>query len=143
MTPDELKSMPKGQFVVMKTGFYPMKVKLKLFFKWGIEFEKGKEYELQGHENRVVEYADKKEIMDGIVKKYHQDWLLPPQKSQAGADTGGQSQIQSESNEPHQSQTAVSDEKKDKSGKGGGRALKEVAPINRGKAPEVTPNEQT
>ncbi len=31
MTPDELKSMPKGQFVVMKTGFYPMKVKLKLF----------------------------------------------------------------------------------------------------------------
>lgn len=32
MTPDELKSMPKGQFVVMKTGFYPMKVKLKLFF---------------------------------------------------------------------------------------------------------------
>lgn len=35
MTPDELKSMPKGQFVVMKTGFYPMKVKLKLFFKWG------------------------------------------------------------------------------------------------------------
>lgn len=36
MTPDELKSMPKGQFVVMKTGFYPMKVKLKLFFKCGI-----------------------------------------------------------------------------------------------------------
>ena len=34
MTPDELKSLPKGTFVVMKTGFYPMKVKLKLFFKW-------------------------------------------------------------------------------------------------------------
>ena len=33
MTSDELKSMPKGQFVGMKTGFYPMKVKLKLFFK--------------------------------------------------------------------------------------------------------------
>ena len=32
MTPEELKSMPKGQFVVMKTGFHPMKVKLKLFF---------------------------------------------------------------------------------------------------------------
>ena len=26
MTPDELKSMPKGQFIVMKTGFYPMTV---------------------------------------------------------------------------------------------------------------------
>lgn len=31
MTPDELKSLPKDTFVVMKTGFYPMKVKLKLF----------------------------------------------------------------------------------------------------------------
>ena len=30
MTPDELKSLPKGTFVVMKTGFYPMKVKLIL-----------------------------------------------------------------------------------------------------------------
>jgi type IV secretion system protein VirD4 len=40
MTPDELKSMPKGQFVVMKTGCHPMKVNLKLFFKWGIQFDK-------------------------------------------------------------------------------------------------------
>lgn len=44
MTPDELKSMPKGQFVVMKTGFYPMKVKLKLFFKWGIRFDEEHPY---------------------------------------------------------------------------------------------------
>ena len=34
MTADELKSMPKGQFIVMKTGVYPMKVKLQLFFKY-------------------------------------------------------------------------------------------------------------
>lgn len=81
--------------------------------------------------------------MDGIVKKYHQDWLLPPQKSQAGADTGGQSQIESESNEPHQTQAVVNDEKKDKSCKSGGRGLKTTAPINRGKAPEVNPSEQT
>ena len=32
MTPDELKALPKGTFVVTKTGFYPMQVKLKLFF---------------------------------------------------------------------------------------------------------------
>ena len=31
MTPDELKALPKGTFVVTKTGFYPMQVKLKLF----------------------------------------------------------------------------------------------------------------
>ena len=33
MSPDELKSLPKGNFIVMKTGCYPMRVKLKLFFK--------------------------------------------------------------------------------------------------------------
>ena len=33
MTPDELKSLPKGNFIVMKTGCYPMRVKLKLFIK--------------------------------------------------------------------------------------------------------------
>ena len=28
MTPDELKSMPKGQFIVMKTGAHPMNAKI-------------------------------------------------------------------------------------------------------------------
>ncbi|MBR1751925.1 MAG: type IV secretory system conjugative DNA transfer family protein, partial [Ruminococcus sp.] len=40
MTVDELKSMPKGQFIVMKTGTHPMISPLKLYFKWGIRFEK-------------------------------------------------------------------------------------------------------
>ena len=31
MTPDELKSIPKGSFVVMKTGTHPMRTKLRLF----------------------------------------------------------------------------------------------------------------
>lgn len=44
MTPDELKSMPKGQFVVMKTGVHPMRVKLKLFYKWGIKFNEDEPY---------------------------------------------------------------------------------------------------
>ena len=52
MRPDELKSMPKGQFVVMKTGFYPMKVRLRLFFEWGIQFEE--EYRVEEHGNRKV-----------------------------------------------------------------------------------------
>ena len=30
MTPDELKSIPKGQFVVMKTGTHPMQTRLRL-----------------------------------------------------------------------------------------------------------------
>ena len=75
MTPDELKSMPKGQFVVMKTGVHPMRVKLKLFYKWGIKFNDDKPYTVADNGNREVKYADKKDIIDGIVQKYHPDWL--------------------------------------------------------------------
>ena len=31
MTPDELKSMPKGTFITMKTGMHPMKTTFRLF----------------------------------------------------------------------------------------------------------------
>lgn len=75
MTPDELKSMPKGQFVVMKTGVHPMRVKLKLFYKWGIKFNEDEPYTVADNGNREVKYADKKEIIDGIVQKYHPNWL--------------------------------------------------------------------
>lgn len=68
MTPDELKSLPKGTFVVMKTGVYPMKVKLKLFFKWGIEFEEN--YVVPEQVDRQIEYATKDEIISGIGNKY-------------------------------------------------------------------------
>ena len=33
MTPDELKAMPKGHFIVSKTGAYPMRTRLMLFLK--------------------------------------------------------------------------------------------------------------
>ena len=69
LTPDELKSLPKGTFVVMKTGTYPMTVKLKLFFKWGIVFPK-EVYTVADRGNRKVEYADKKAIEAAIERKY-------------------------------------------------------------------------
>jgi len=69
MTPDELKSLPKGTFVVMKTGFYPMKVKLKLFFDWGIKFEKP--YEIAENSNRKVCYASRQELIDSIIGTYY------------------------------------------------------------------------
>lgn len=68
MTPDELKSLPKGTFVVMKTGFYPMKVKLKLFFKWGIEFEE--QYQIAENGNREVHYANRSELFNNIIQTY-------------------------------------------------------------------------
>jgi len=73
MTPDELKSLPKGTFVVMKTGFYPMKVKLKLFFKWGIKFEE--KYEVMENGNREVHYANRSELFNNIIQTYCPHYL--------------------------------------------------------------------
>ena len=68
MTSDELKSLSKGTFVVMKTGFYPMKVKLKLFFKWDIKFEE--KYEVKENGNREVHYANRSELFNNIIQAY-------------------------------------------------------------------------
>lgn len=73
LTPDELKSMPKGQFVVMETRAHLMQT--KLFFQWGIRFDEEHPYTVENHSGRKVEYAEKRELMDGIVQKYHPDWL--------------------------------------------------------------------
>lgn len=68
MTPDELKSMPKGQFIVMKTGHNPMKVKLKLFFKWGIDFETP--LSLGSREVKEVKYLNKEQLESAINENY-------------------------------------------------------------------------
>ena len=80
MTPDELKALPKGTFVVTKTGFYPMKVKLKLFFKWGIEFEK-EPYIVPLRDSSMVTYASREELTEAIQAKY------PPKEKKDDDDT--------------------------------------------------------
>ena len=70
MTVDELKSMPKGQFIVMKTGTHPMISKLKLFFKWGISFED--EYRLPDKTARAVSYKERDELIRDVEVKYPQ-----------------------------------------------------------------------
>lgn len=69
LTPDELKSLPKGTFVVMKTGFYPMQVRLKLFFKWGIVYP-DEIYTVSDKGNRKVSYACQDILEAEIVKQY-------------------------------------------------------------------------
>ena len=68
MTPDELKSLPKGNFIVSKTGSHSMRTKLKLFLKWGITFEEP--YEIEEKSARKVTYADKQEIEEEIIRRY-------------------------------------------------------------------------
>ncbi len=94
MSADELKAMPKGQFVVMKTGAYPMKVRLKLFFDWGISF--GEPYTVKENANRKVEYAEKKELVEKIVEKYCPDLKdETEEKAKSRGGIGGQSQVES------------------------------------------------
>ena len=103
MTPDELKSMPKGQFVVMKTGAHPMKVKLKLFFNWGITFDDENPYTVTENANRKVVYADQKALSDAVMRIYRPDLIVTEEasaNSTVGAMSGGHGQTQSQSNKP-------------------------------------------
>lgn len=68
MTADELKSIPKGNFVVMKTGTHPMKTKLRLFLDWGITFDGI--YTVPEKSQRKVAYADKQTLEQNIVRKH-------------------------------------------------------------------------
>lgn len=94
MTPDELKSLPKGTFVVMKTGFYPMKVKLKLFFKWGIKFEK--KYEVMENGNREVHYANRSELFNNIIQTYCPHYLEQPVNDSGFDESSGQKKKKNE-----------------------------------------------
>ena len=134
MTPDELKSMPKGQFVVMKTGFYPMKVKLKLFFKWGIHFDEDHPYTVSDQGNRKVAYASKKDITDGIIKKYHPELLEPAASPDDETPSGGQNQQMTEHHQP------ASMEKNDGKDKNGGTTLHPVPKNRRTPLPQTPKN---
>ena len=60
LTPDELKSIPKGSFIVMKTGTHPMRTRLQLFLNWGITF--GEPYVVPERANRAVAYANRVDL---------------------------------------------------------------------------------
>jgi type IV secretion system protein VirD4 len=83
MTPDELKSIPKGNFVVMKTGTHPMQTRLKLYLDWGITFEEP--YIVPERANRKVVYASRLELEQSILKRY------PPLGTSANESTASAS----------------------------------------------------
>lgn len=66
MTTDELKALPKGTFILMKTGTHPIVTKLKLFSKWGIALDRI--YKNEERVPRDVEYANATEL-ESIIKR--------------------------------------------------------------------------
>lgn len=79
MTVDELKSMPKGQFIVMKTGTHPIISRLRLYFEWGIVF--GEPFIHADRGAREVKYMERKALFKAINDKY------PIQRSPAMSET--------------------------------------------------------
>lgn len=89
MTPDELKTLPKGNFILAKTGCCPMRTKLPLFPKWGIRFEKS--FEVEESAARKVHYADRFELEQEILQRgcaYDEDDFVefsePPDDDSSG-----------------------------------------------------------
>jgi len=87
MTPDELKSMPKGHFIVTKTGAYPMRTRLKLFLEWGIIF--GKPYEIEEQSARRVEYADRFTLEEEIIRRHAACEEMPEEQKAAQSRSSG------------------------------------------------------
>ena len=88
MTADELRNLPKGMFIVMKTGFHPMKVHMKLFFKWGITFDEDNPYVVSEHASRKVEYSCRDDIKRAINDKYHKN--IGAAETEDSKNSGGQ-----------------------------------------------------
>lgn len=90
MTPDELKSMPKGRFVVTKTGAYPMRTRLKLFLDWGIKFSKP--YEITEQSARKVRYADRRKVEEEIIRRNAAFELHQEERKVGSSIPGGMTQ---------------------------------------------------
>ena len=147
MTSDELKNLPKGTFVVMKTAEHPMKVKLKLFFKWGIQFEEP--YSVEEHSNRKVEYAVKKEPTSAILQKYHPELLTTADDRGEDKKGGGIKATRAnqdipfeQANHPAEPKEIVPEDPKKtekKDGKKSGSGNKRVLEQERVKKPQTRP----
>ena len=89
LTPDELKAIPKGEFIVMKTGTHPMRTRLHLFLDWGITFEEP--YQVPERAARRVAYASKELLVEAIQRSQVQRSEKKAEKSpQRGVyNTGG------------------------------------------------------
>ena len=66
LTPDELKSIPKGNFIFQKTGQHPMRTRLRLFLEWGITFEEP--YIVPERADRAVAYANREDLEHNLPK---------------------------------------------------------------------------
>lgn len=92
MSPDKLRSIPKGQFIVMKTGSHPMKTRLRLFLDWDITFEDA--YTVPERADRRVRYAGCEELERSITGKRNACSLNDEGEEPPTPSVGGMGQVQ-------------------------------------------------
>lgn len=68
MTPDELRRLPKFNFIVICMGKYPIKTVLSLYFDWGITFEKP--YKSKENRERIIMYGNRNRLNYNINLQY-------------------------------------------------------------------------
>lgn len=71
MTADQLKSMPRNQWILTKTYMHPMKTVMKRYDEWGIKLDCP--YELPENAAREVRYASEAELFQKVLETYHGD----------------------------------------------------------------------
>ncbi|MGN0492753.1 MAG: hypothetical protein ACI4F7_03820, partial [Acutalibacteraceae bacterium] len=113
-----------------------------LFKNWGISFNEEDPYTVADKGDRKVVYAEKQEIIEGIMKKYRAKEYEEMKEAEAAAAAGIQDQAESQSYEPQQTPPQNSNDKKK-----GGNDLKTEPPSRRHSPPsresrEVNPSEQ-
>lgn len=68
MTPDEIKNLPQGKWILNKTGMYPMKTEVKRYNQVGIELDEP--FTINEKSNRTVYYASRLALMEAAKSKY-------------------------------------------------------------------------
>ena len=90
-----------------------------------IEFDKDNPYTVTENGNRKVQYANKAELMDGIVQKYHPEALLEADTTGEGGEMAEPKQTDAKNHQPPKSNRSRSRQPKplpeqaEKSGKKG------------------------
>ena len=71
MSPEQIKNMKKGEWILTRTGMNPVKMKLPQLERWNIRIDKEHPYRIESKASRVVEYADRSSLMNAIRREYH------------------------------------------------------------------------
>ena len=78
LSPVELRRLERGVFIIMKSGSYSMKSKLKLFKDWGIEFDCPRSISAKATKN--VCYASKNVLQSKISEAFNKPFIAEQKK---------------------------------------------------------------